>query len=69
MPGCLGGLEDRLEDAVGGLLGGREFGLGLDLVHDASIGPAGGEVFDDRVSRLRNAGGAKFVREFAERDS
>jgi hypothetical protein len=67
MPGCLGGLEERLEDAVGGLLGGREFGLGLDLVHGALTGRAVGEVFDDRVSRVRNACGAKFVREFFER--
>ena len=36
-------------------------------VPDASIGPAVGEVFDDRGSRVRNACGAKFVREFAKR--
>jgi hypothetical protein len=56
-------------EAAGGFLGGREFGLGLDLVHDAFIGGAVGEVFDDRVARLRNAAGAKFVREFASADS
>jgi hypothetical protein len=41
--------------------------FGLDLVHDASIGLAVAEVFDDRVSRPLNACGAKFVREFAKR--
>ena len=67
MCGCLGGLEERLEDALGGLLGERDFELGVDLVHDASTGPAVGELCDDRGSRPRNACGAKFVREFAER--
>ena len=54
MPGCLGGLEERLEDALGGLLGERDFELGVDLVRGASTGPAVGELFDDRGSRPRN---------------